>query len=431
MTDIDPTAATPDLTASAGTSPAKPAAAPADVATHATATVQPGLTAVPRRHRGRLALAIVGIILVSVLALFVIVYLISGLGGDAFALGGIMALIPLAIVFTAVRWIDRWEPEPRAAVIFAFLWGAAVAVLIALIVGAELDALIVAASLGDDFTYQFIGAAIQAPIVEEVGKGLGLLLLFWVARKHFDGPVDGLVYAAWVAGGFAFTENILYFGSQLLDSGGFDGNVGEIFLIRGIMSPFAHVMFTACTGLALGFAARRTGAIGAIGFFLVGLIPAILLHALWNGALFFVTDFFGYYAIVQFPLFALGVGLIIFLRRQESKLTHDRLAEYASVGWFNPDEVSALATPNGRRQALAWAGQKGKRKQMKRYIRDATSLAFARQRIITGRGRIGAEADEAALLGAIVESRKALVGVGSAVTTSEPSSAGPTPHPAS
>jgi RsiW-degrading membrane proteinase PrsW (M82 family) len=412
MTSSDPTASTPDLTASAGVPHSTPASAPADVAVQATATAQPGLTAPPKRSSALLALGIVGVILVSVVMLFVIVYLISGLGGDAFALGGIMALIPLAIVFIAVRWIDRWEPEPRLAVIFAFLWGAGVAVLIALLVGAEIDNVIAAMGGVDDFTYEFFGAAVQAPIVEETGKGLGLLILFWVARKHFDGPVDGLVYAAWVAGGFAFTENILYFGSQLLDSGGFDGNVFEIFLIRGIMSPFAHVMFTACTGAALGFAARRTGAFGAIGFFLLGLIPAILLHALWNGALFFVSDFYGYYAIVQFPLFVIAVVLVIFLRRQESKLTHDRLAEYASVGWFNPDEVSALATPNGRRQALNWAAQKGKRKQMKRYIQDATRLAFARQRIITGRGRPGAEADEAALLGAIVESRKALVGVG-------------------
>ncbi len=55
---------------------------------------------------------------------------------------------------------------------------------------------------------------------------------------------------------------------------------------------------------------------------------------------------------------------------------------------------------------------------MKQYIQDATRLAFARQRIITGRGGIGAQADETVMLGAILESRKNLVGVGSAVSTS-------------
>jgi len=381
----------------------------------AAATTQPGLTGTPRRRSGLLVLGIIGIVIVSLITLYVVVFLINGLGGDAFALGGIMALVPLVIVFFAVRWIDRWEPEPRAAVIFAFLWGAGVAVLIALLVGSEVDNLINTMG-GPGPGYEFFGAAIQAPIVEETGKGLGLLILFLVARKHFDGPVDGLVYAAWVAGGFAFTENILYFGSQLLDAGGVDGSVFQIFLVRGIMSPFAHVMFTACTGIALGFAARRTGALGAIGFFILGLIPAIFLHALWNGALFFVSDFYGYYAIVQFPLFVMAVVLVVFLRRQESKLTRDRLGEYAAVGWFSSEEINALATPAGRRQAISWARAQGKGREMKRYIQDATKLAFARQRIITGRATIGAQADEATMLAAVVESRKNLVGVGAAPT---------------
>ncbi len=106
--------------------------------------------------------------------------------------------------------------------------------------------------------------------------------------------------------------------------------------------------------------------------------------------------------------------MVLYLRRQEAKLTHDRLSEYAAVGWFNPDEVPALATGKGRRQAIAWAARSGKGPQMKQYIKDATRLAFARQRIITNRNLIGADVNEPALLNAVVESRKALVGVGTA-----------------
>ncbi len=399
-------------TAASGLGAAAPADAPDDVAAQATATAQPGLTEViPRRGNAALVLGIIGVIVLSLIALFVVVYLVSGLGSDAFALGGIMALIPLAIVFFGVRWIDKWEPEPRLAVIAAFLWGAAASVLIALIVDAEISNWVNSAAGPGSDAYDFIGSVVQAPLVEEGGKGLGVLLIFLLARRYFDGPVDGVVYAAWAAGGFAFTENILYFGGQLLDVGGFDASVAEIFLIRGIMSPFAHVMFTACTGIAIGIAARRGyGALGGIGFFLLGLIPAILLHALWNGALYFVTDFYGYYAIVQIPLFALLVVIVVALRRRESTLTHDRLSEYAAAGWFRADEVPALATASGRRQAIAWANRSGRTREMRRYIRDATKLAFARQRIITGRGRAGAQADEAALLRSVVESRTALVG---------------------
>lgn len=185
-----------------------------------------------------------------------------------------------------------------------------------------------------------------------------------------------------------------------------------MFLVRGLMSPFAHVMFTACTGIALGFASRSTRAAHGVGIFAVGLTVAIALHALWNGALFFVNDFFGYYAIVQFPLFVVAIVIVLYLRKQEEKMTFDRLAEYASVGWFNHDEIAVLATASGRRHALAWAARNNKRVAMQAYIQDATRLAFARQRIITGRDRISATTDEAVLLGAVVESRHALMGTG-------------------
>ena len=157
----------------------------------------------------------------------------------------------------------------------------------------------------------------------------------------------------------------------------------------------------------------------------------MLLHAFWNGALYFVSDFFVYYFIVQVPLFIGAVLVAFWLRRQEAKITRDRLGEYAGVGWFNPDEVVALATPAGRRQSLVWARQRGKGKEMKRYIQDATKLAFARQRIITGRYKTQAEADEAVLLGSIVEARKALAGVGTPPSTAAPTTpATPTTPPA-
>jgi len=405
MTVHEPAPAT-EPAARAAEAPA-PAQAPVDV--RQAASVVSGLapTQPVKRNGGLTAIGVVGIAVVALVGLAVIAYLFAGLGPTAFAIGGFLALVPLGIVLLGVHWIDRWEPEPRGILVFAFLWGAAASVAVALIVGAQLDGVLTAIG-GDSTTRDFLASVVEAPIVEEGAKGLGLLLIFWFARKHFDGPIDGLVYAAWVAGGFAFTENILYFGVQLLTAGTVDGGLVEIFIARGIMSPFAHVMFTACTGIALGFAARRTSALGALGVFLVGLVPAVLLHAFWNGSLYFVSDFYGWYAVVQFPLFVLGVLIVLFLRRQEASLTHDRLSEYAAVGWFNRDEINALATGAGRRRAQAWASRYGVARVMRAYTRDATRLAFTRQRIVTGRASIGAQADEAALLTAIVASRAAL-----------------------
>jgi len=385
----------------------RPVAAPAVVATAAAVGVGSPVATVPRKRSSLLALGIVGISVLAILVLIVGVVFVTSLGPVAFAAAGIMALLPLAIVLLGVNWIDRWEPEPRGILVFAFLWGAGFAVLLALIVGSTVDSVLATIS-GFDGVAEFLSAVVEAPLVEEAGKGLGVLIIFFVARKHFDSPVDGIVYAAWVAGGFAFSENVLYFGSQLLTSGGVDSDLIGIFIIRGVMSPFAHVMFTACTGIALGIVARRAGPLGAIGAFVIGLVPAMALHALWNGSLYIVDNFFGYYAVVQLPLFIGGLLLVRYLRRRESELTFARLTEYAAAGWFSPAEVTSLATGAGRRQARAWAASLGLSAVMKRYTRDATRLAFTRQRLATGRAATGAEADEEALLAAIVAERAQL-----------------------
>ena len=155
---------------------------------------------------------------------------------------------------------------------------------------------------------------------------------------------------------------------------------------------------------------RRAGTLGSIGIFFLGLIPAILLHALWNGALFIVSDFYVYYALVQFPLFLGFVGLVVWLRKRETALTKTRLEEYARVGWFAEGEVISLATGRGRRQARQWAAQRGLGEVMKKYTKDATRLAFTRQRLISRRATEGAQAEESALLASIVAGRALLQG---------------------
>jgi RsiW-degrading membrane proteinase PrsW (M82 family) len=387
---------------------AAPALAPTEVRLETQEVVQPGITVPTRRSNAALIVAaVIGFILLALVLLFVVAYLFVGLGATGVIIGGILALVPLTIVFWGIRWIDRWEPEPRGALVFAFLWGAGVSVLIALIVDAEIQNVIAGSGLGE-FGTEFFGAAIQAPIVEEVGKGLGVLVLFFAVRRHFDGPVDGIVYSAWVAGGFAFTENILYFGSELASGGA--ASTAEVFFIRGIMSPFAHVMFTAFIGAAIGFAAQRPGWFRGIVGLLVGLIPAILLHAFWNGVLFFVSDFYGYYLLVQVPMFLIGVWIVVLLRRNEHRITRERLTEYAGVGWFHEHEVELLSSPGGRRSAMSWARANQVAPLMKAFIRDATSLAYARHRMLNDRDSIGAQADEAELLHRVAASRHALRG---------------------
>jgi len=374
------------------------------------------VVAAPLHRTGTAAVVtVLGFALVSVLLLIVALYLLLVLGPGALVWSLILASIPLLGVLWGIRWIDKWEPEPRGALVFAFLWGAAASIVIALIFSGISQAYFADAGLTDTPQALFFETVIQAPIVEEAAKGLGILLLLWAVRKTFDGPVDGLVYGATIAIGFAFTENLQYFGLALIEGGA--GEVGATFLLRAIMSPFAHVMFTACTGVALGYAARRTGAVGALGYLLLGLIPAIGLHAFWNSASFWAADWFSYYFLVQVPLFVLAIIVVVRLRRTEQRLTRERLAEYGAAGWFTASEVNQLSTAPGRRQAVAWAARYGQKKQYLRFVEHATHLAFTRQRLISGRGSIGAQRDEATLLHAIEEDRRALGALPPMLTT--------------
>lgn len=369
---------------------------------------QVSITRPIRRSTATVVLASLGFVVLSIVILLVAWYLLVVLGPMALLVALLLATVPLVGVLLFIRWIDRWEPEPRGALLFALLWGAGASVLIALIFSGVTQHYEALAGLAGSGVATFFETVVQAPIIEEFAKGLGILLILWVMRRTFDGPVDGVVYAAMIAVGFAFTENLQYFGLAINKDGGLGGDVARTFLLRAILSPFAHVMFTACTGVLLGLAARRTGRLGAIGYFVLGLVPAVFLHSFWNSAGYWATDWYRYYFMVQVPLFLLAIAGITRLRRHEQRLTHARLSEYAAVGWFTGSEVNLLTTAAGRRQATRWAARHGLGRPYRRFVRDATQLAFTRERLMTGRDGIGASLDEAVILASIVKHRREL-----------------------
>ena len=164
-----------------------------------------------------------------------------------------------------------------------------------------------------------------------------------------------------------------------------------VFFLRGVMSPFAHAIFTGTTGLIMGFAARRWHNGLSVLAFSVGLVPAMLLHSAWNSM---GENFLAQYVLVQVPIFLLAVLVIVLLRVAERRLTRQRLKEYAAAGWFTGAEVEMLATPGGRRSALRWAKSIGRGPQMKALLHAATQLAFTRQRILSGRDVPAHQLDE-------------------------------------
>jgi protease PrsW len=307
---------------------------------------------------------------------------ITGATGTTGVLLGVLAAsTAIGIVVPVFLWIDRLEAEPARLLWFVFLWGALVSTVGALVLN-QAGIMIFAELMVDPLV---AGAVLVAPLVEEALKGLGVLLVFWFARRDFNGVVDGIVYAGITAAGFAFVENILYLGSNYAEFGA-PGLLG-VFIMRCLMSPFAHPMFTVGFGLALGLVAHRRGpvrlALPALGF-----VAAVFLHALWNyAAVTAGTGFFVVYAVVQVPLFIAFVSLLMWARRRESRLVREHLTDYGINGWFSPAEVAMLASPGERRRARQWArGAGGRRAEqaMESFQDEATELAVARRHIVRG-----------------------------------------------
>ena len=366
-----------------------PHAAPLDPWATSSAHGSPGYppgsnpSAGPRKLHHGIGSAVTWALVGCTVVLLGVAWFLSEIFGSGTVLWlGILAMVPLGLCLLGLRWVDRWDPEPRVLLLLAVFWGAGASVAGSLLVG-------------DIFTEVFFdptgalnmdlfGAVIQAPIVEELAKGAGVLLIFWINRAHFDGPIDGIVYGGMVGAGFAFTENILYFADSYLGAAAPE-ELATVFVLRGLFSPFAHVMFTAWTGFALGMCAERGARRRWPLYLLLGLMPAMIGHFLWNGGIgILFSDFLSFYFMLQVPLFVASIVAVLLLQRAERKLTRLRLDEYRASGWFTAAEVTMFATRAGRRQARRWASAIGRRRIMKDFTSTAMNLAAVRHRIAAG-----------------------------------------------
>jgi RsiW-degrading membrane proteinase PrsW (M82 family) len=344
-----------------------------------------------RITRSRRAVVTASIVLgLAVCALAILWQIGSTTGSAGFALGACLAALPVPLLVWCFRWLDRYEPEPVRVVLFTLAWGAAVATLAALTLNRLGADVFFGADRDADLTRT---AVFVAPPVEEFAKGLVIVLLAW--RGRVDGVVDGIVLAGFAGVGFAFTENILYLGSvysTLADQEG--SGVGVfglllVFILRGIVSPFAHPLFTMATGVGIGIAVASRRRWVRVVAPLAGYAIAMLLHGTWNATA--STGLGGFaisYAAVMLPVFALGVVLAVWFRRREGLVLRRRLPAFAEAGWIAPHEVAVLSSLWLRKLFLDVARFSGGT-ELRRTTRDyhdlVTTLAFQRERLARGR----------------------------------------------
>lgn len=351
-----------------------------------------------------------------VLALIAVVFLVTAyalptvIGAEVrwrtAAIATAVSLIPLGVVVPALMWLDAYEAEPTRFLVLGFAWGAVIATGTALVLNTG-SMLILASTIADP---EAVTAVMVAPIVEESLKGLGLLFILFLRRDEFDGVIDGIVYAGIIASGFAFAENILYFGRAFNEAGA-EGMVA-VFIVRGLVSPFAHPLFTAAIGIGVGAAVHSSSGLARVFSPLLGLLVAIGLHSAWN--LSSVTGAGGFwysYLAFQVPVFVGAIAFAAWARYREGRLMGRYLQVYADYGWLSAAEVRMLTDLGERRTALRWArsvkGAGGKR-AMQAFQDDAVDLAMLRKRMSSGAAGPESSARERELLDSMQRCRAVL-----------------------
>lgn len=302
------------------------------------------------------------------------------------AVGFLLSSVAMAIVVAAYLWLDRWEPEPPRLLIFAFIWGTSVAVVVSVVLQLVLDAWLSPAVDPASTDISPFTLVLGAPVTEEAAKGLFLLLMMTGARRHeLNSLTDCLVYAGLVGAGFAWLEDIMYIanGESLADS---------LFTaaLRLVMGPFAHSLFTTVFALGVWYALHQRSALAKSGCIVLGYVGAVVLHAMWNGSsLLGVGAYFATYVFWMMPVFGLAIALAISSRRREQRIVAEKIPGMVAAGVVTANEATWLGSINTRKQAVAEAtrfGGKDAGRSVKRFAEQVIELAFVRDRIDRGFG---------------------------------------------
>jgi len=221
--------------------------------------------------------------------------------------GHLLLLLPivLPVVFWAAYHLhaDRHLPEPPLHLALAFLLGVGSFFLGLLayralgVVGLRFDAFELART---DLPGLFAYAVLAIGVIEESVKMIPFLLVV-LRFKEFDEPIDGIIYASFIALGFSAVENWLYV--PYLDS--------AAAYARGFVAPVLHIVFASIWGYYIGrawlcrrrFVATVIGSLALTAFLhgvydfavlglpLIGLpIAATLITGLWIWRLLLIRD---------------------------------------------------------------------------------------------------------------------------------------------
>ena len=204
-------------------------------------------------------------------------------------------LVPVVLPVLFWAWYhyhkDRILPEPPVFLVLAFIAGIGSFWLGKALytglgyLGLRYDAFALASESRPGL---FLYAVLAIGPIEEIAKLIPFLV---IARRlpAFDEPIDGIIYASFIALGFAATENVAYF--EFLTS-------GEA-LARGFVGPVVHIVFASIWGYFIGRACLDGKNLVQTAIVAVGVTA--FLHGVYD------------YLVIGMPVFALPLSAALVL----------------------------------------------------------------------------------------------------------------------
>jgi RsiW-degrading membrane proteinase PrsW (M82 family) len=252
--------------------------------------------------------------------------------------------VPMFLFAAFVNWLDRYEKEPKLLLGAAFLWGVVIAGGGAYILNTAFGIGIYALT-GSEGAAEFGTTSIVAPIIEEGLKGLAVLVVFLMFRREFDSVLDGVVYGAVAAMGFAAIENVLYIYRNGYLEGGWEG-FWVLVVIRVMLVGWMHPFFTAFTGIGLAIARMTRNVLVKIIAVLTGYAIAVVAHAFHNTFSGLIGGFEGLLAgtFVDYLGYAVMLVFIIWMVVYERNILKKNLRDELSNGVISPGQYQSATS---------------------------------------------------------------------------------------
>jgi RsiW-degrading membrane proteinase PrsW (M82 family) len=272
-------------------------------------------------------------------------------------ISGILAFGLLAVAYLwFIHYEDRYTTVPGDLAATGFFWGFVAATGAFALNANDAVMSLYAKSLGASFAFDW-GAALAAPIDEELAKGAGILLLLTLAPKLIRSPFDGLILGAFVGLGFQISEDISYAWIGAANAFGDVGVAWSTIIVRTLSSIPSHWMYTGIFGAGLIWFVGRPDVPARRGLGAGLMLTAILMHGLWDGSAAIAgNSVFGWIVPLTVASVLISVFVWIYGNTEpiEREWMRELMAREVELGVITPTELDALA---------------GTRSTLRRYIR--------------------------------------------------------------